>query len=145
MHRSISLAVILILSSPCISRADDSRDGKLINGTWSAAAAELGGERLPFEVRKSIKLDISDGKYTVMVGTEPDKGIVKLDPSKEPKSMDIAGTKGPNKGKTILAIYQLDGDRLSVCYDLSGKGRPAEFKTKDGTQLSPVTYKREKR
>ena len=59
--------------------------------------------------------------------------------------MDITGTDGPNKGETILAIYERDGDALRVCYDLSGKSRPTEFKTKAGTQLFLVTYKREKR
>jgi len=37
-----------------------------------------------------------------------------------------------------------DGDTLRVCYDLSGKSRPTEFKTKEVTQLFLVTYKREK-
>src|SRR4051794_40819519 len=35
--------------------------------------------------------------------------------------MDITGTSGPNKGKTILAIYEQKGDTLRICYDLSGK------------------------
>jgi uncharacterized protein (TIGR03067 family) len=58
--------------------------------------------------------------------------------------MDIEGTKGPNKGKTILAIYELKDDTLRICYDLSGKKHPKEFKTKEGTQLFLVEYKREK-
>ena len=35
--------------------------------------------------------------------------------------MDITGTNGPNKGKTFLVIYELKGDELRVCYDLSGE------------------------
>ena len=58
--------------------------------------------------------------------------------------MDITGTEGPNKGKTFLAVYELDGDTLRICYDLSGKSRPTEFKTTEGTQLFLVSYKREK-
>jgi uncharacterized protein (TIGR03067 family) len=58
--------------------------------------------------------------------------------------MDIVGTKGPNKGKTILAVYEIKDDTLRVCYDLSGKARPKEFKTKADTQLFLVEYKREK-
>jgi uncharacterized protein (TIGR03067 family) len=58
--------------------------------------------------------------------------------------MTITGTDGPNKGKTFLAIYERDGDTLKVCYDLSGKAHPTEFKTAQGTQLFLVTYKREK-
>ena len=59
-------------------------------------------------------------------------------------TLDITGVKGPNQGKTFLAIYELKGDTLKVCYDLSGKERPTEFKTKPDTQLYLVTYRREK-
>lgn len=62
----------------------------------------------------------------------------------EPKALDIAGTEGPNKGRTILAIYEQGGDTLPVCYDLSGKGRPAGFRTKEGTRLLLVGYKLQK-
>jgi len=33
---------------------------------------------------------------------------------------------------------------LRICYDLSGKSHPEEFKTKEGTQLYLVTYKLQK-
>lgn len=59
--------------------------------------------------------------------------------------MDVTGTDGPNKGKTIPAIYELDGDTLRICYDLSGKECPKEFKTEKNTKLYLVTYKKDKR
>lgn len=123
---------------------DDSDDASSTDGTWLASAAELGGEKFPDEVRKSISLVIDDGKYTVMVGKNPDRGTVKLDPSKKPMEIDITGTEGPNKGKTFLAIYEKTGDTLRVCYDLSGKARPAEFKSEKGTLQFLVTYERRK-
>ena len=59
-------------------------------------------------------------------------------------TMDIISTEGPNKGKTFLAIYELDGDTLKVCYDLTGKSRPTEFKTQKGVLHFLVTYQRAK-
>jgi uncharacterized protein (TIGR03067 family) len=120
------------------------RDSDTIDGTWLPEKAELAGKPLPDEVRKSIKLVVKDGKYTVTVGKGIDKGTVKLDPKAKPKALDITGTEGPNKGKTILAIYERDGDTLRVCYDLGGKSRPTEFKSREGTKLYLVTYKRDK-
>ncbi len=116
-----------------------------IQGTWLPSTAELAGQEFPDEVRKTIKLTVRDGKYTVTVGKQIDQGTTKLNSSADPKQIDITGVDGPNKGKTILAIYELDGDTLRICYDLSGKNRPAEFKSKPDTQLFLVTYKREKR
>ncbi len=49
---------------------------------------------------------------------------------------------GPNKGKTFLAIYKLDGDKLVICYDLTGKARPKEFKTEPKSMLFLVTYRK---
>jgi uncharacterized protein (TIGR03067 family) len=74
-----------------------------------------------------------------------EEGTFKLDPSTTPKSFDLTGTNGPNKGKQLLAIYELDGDNLKVCYDLTGKTRPKEFKTTEGSQLYLATFKREKK
>jgi uncharacterized protein (TIGR03067 family) len=56
----------------------------------------------------------------------------------------VIGTEGPNQGKTFPAIYELNGDTLRICYDLSGAKRPAEFKTIAGTKLYLVTYSRSK-
>ena len=87
---------------------------------------------------------LKDDNYLVTVGKDPDEGKCKIDPTKTPKTIDVTGVKGPNQGKTFLAIYELKGDDLRVCYDLSGKQRPTEFKSAEGTQLFLVTYKRQK-
>jgi uncharacterized protein (TIGR03067 family) len=135
----VALALVLPLSLATAGGAGKDRDA--LQGTWLPEAAELGGKPFPDEVRKTIKLVVKDDKYTVTVGQIMDQGTVKLNPAAKPKEMDITGTDGPNKGRTILAIYERDGDTLRVCYDLGGKNRPTEFKTKEGTQLFLVTYK----
>jgi uncharacterized protein (TIGR03067 family) len=143
LRHFVAFAVVLTCSS--VAWSDDAKDeAKKMEGTWLPSSAELAGEKFPDEVRKTIKLVLADDKYTVTVGKNPDKGTVKLDPSKKPKEMDITGTEGPNKGKTFLAIYELKDDTLRVCYDLSGKSRPTEFKTTAGTRLYLVEYKLKK-
>ena len=138
----VVLTFVLSFSSAAM-RGDD-KDSDSLQGTWLPSTAELGGKMFPDEVRKTIKLVVKEDKYTVTVGKQVDQGTVKLNPKAKPKELDLTGTDGPNKGKTFLAIYERDGDTLRVCYDLSGKNRPTEFKTKEGTQLFLVTYKREK-
>jgi uncharacterized protein (TIGR03067 family) len=136
---------MLVLSCTPLAWCDDAKeDSKLIEGTWLPISAELAGAKLPEESLKVMKLTLKDEKYTLKNGDETDQGTWKLDVSKKPKTMDIKGTEGPNKGTTILTIYQLSDDSLKVCYDLGGKNRPTEFKTKPATQLFLVTYKRQK-
>src|SRR6516164_11561940 len=144
MLLKLFVAFTLPLSFALAARSGDALKGDAIEGTWLPETAELAGKMFPDEVRKTIKLVVKGNKYTVTVGEKVDKGTIKLNPAAKPKALDITGTEGPNKGKTILAIYERNVDTLRVCYDLSGKNRPKEFKTKEGTQLFLVTYKREK-
>jgi uncharacterized protein (TIGR03067 family) len=122
--------------------AADMPDAKAIQGDWKPVKAELAGQPMPDEVLKTIALNIGEGTYEVHVGNSPDKGTVTVDSSTTPKSMTITGTEGPNKGKTFPCIYEIKGDTLRICYDLSGAKRPAEFKTIAGTKLYLVTYTR---
>jgi uncharacterized protein (TIGR03067 family) len=115
-----------------------------IDGVWSPIEAEMAGRKIPDELLKAMKLTMADGKYTVTVGKTVDKGSYKLDPAATPKTVDITSVEGPNKGKTLLAIYEQTGDSLRVCYDLDGKKRPTEFKTAMDTKQFLVTYKRAK-
>jgi len=144
MTLKLCSASALALSLSIAVAGGDAKDDDGIQGTWLPTVAELAGKEFPEEIRKTIKLVLKGDTYTVTVGKVIDKGTVKRNPSAKPKELDITGTEGPNKDKTFLAIYELEGDTLRVCYDLSGKGRPAEFKTTTGTQLYLVTYKREK-
>jgi uncharacterized protein (TIGR03067 family) len=89
-------------------------------------------------------LTLKKGEYEVLAES-PDRGTVTDDTSADPRTMDIKGVEGPNKGKTFLAIYELKDGTLKICYDLSGESRPTEFKTKPDTKLFLVTneWKRE--
>ena len=143
MPLKLFVACVLVVSCSSAAWGGDAKDDTL-EGAWLPSVAELAGKPFPDEVRKTIRLEIKGDQYTVTVGTVPDRGTCKRNPSAKPKALDITGTEGPNKGKTILAIYERNGDTLRVCYDLSGKSRPGEFKTAAGTPLFLVEYKRQK-
>jgi len=127
-----------------IPKPDSARSqaGSTHEGVWAAVAGELGGKKFPDEILKSFELTLTQDTYYLRSGEAPDRGMLKVDSSKQPMAMDITGTEGPNKGRTILAIYKLEGERLTICYDLSGASRPSEFTTRTGTQLFLVIYAR---
>lgn len=119
--------------------------GDDVQGVWKPLSAELGGAKFPEALISKWRLELRDGKYTLTGAESPDSGTYKVDDSAKPKAMDVIGGEGPNKGKPFPCIYELTGDTLRVCYELSGTERPKEFKTEKGTKLYMVTYKREKR
>lgn len=145
-----SLAPVLLGLSAALSGAppgekDSAReDLRRLQGTWVPLKAELGGTAFPTKALEGLRLVIKDNTYRVTAGKETDEGVLELMPGKAPKGMDVKGTKGPNKGKSFPAIYEVKGDTLRVCYDLDGKLRPKEFKTDKGKKHFLVTYERKK-
>jgi uncharacterized protein (TIGR03067 family) len=118
-------------------------DWKKIEGTWIPVTAELNGQKMSEAFLKDTKLVLTGGHYTNQ-NDHGDYKLISAEKPEAPKAMDVIGTDGPNKGKTFLAIYELSGDTLRICYDLAGKTRPSEFATKAGTRQFLVSYKREK-
>ena len=133
---------LTIAASLTAFAADPPDDAKAVQGNWTPVKAELGGQPMADAVLKSISLKLENGKYDVSVGGNPDKGTYTLDSTSKAKSMTVTGTDGVNRGKTFPAIYELKGDTLRICYDLSGAKRPTEFKSTAGTKLYLVTYNR---
>jgi uncharacterized protein (TIGR03067 family) len=130
---------VLLASGAIAAAARGADDAKGLQGTWTAVKTELAGE----PVNWSVTLTIEDDQYTVLANGKPDKGTCRIGAASRPGKMTIIGGEGgPNAGKTFLAIYELDGDTLRICYDLSGKKRPETFATQKGTPLYLVTYKR---
>ena len=149
MKNILCICVVLLASLTALAtdKSDDPKapgDQQALQGLWIPAKAELAGKPMPDAVLKTISLKLTKNEYEVLVAGKPDKGTWTIDPAAKPKGMKITGVKGPNAGKTFPAIYELGAGTLRVCYDLSGKKRPTEFKTAAGTKLYLVTYKRKK-
>lgn len=146
MEKLAFVAIVAVLSfQPIAQSADPKADAKAVEGTWLPTSLELGGAKMQGDQFKGLQLILADGKYTLKTPQGDDKGTYTIDATKSPKHLDIKGTEGPNKGKSFLCIYELGGDTLRVCYDLSGTTRPSEFKTKPMTQLFLAEYKRAKK
>ena len=143
MMKYILCLCFAVVISPAVFAADQ-LDAKAIEGSWTPIMAELAGQPMPDAVLKTISLKLADGKYEAMSGGHPDYGTYSLDAASLPKGMTVTGTNGPNNGKTFPCIYELKGDTLRICYDLSGAKQPSEFKTVAGTKLYLVTYGRSK-
>jgi uncharacterized protein (TIGR03067 family) len=143
-------AAVLVPMVTLAAAADDKKaeaDLKAMVGKWKMETAKFDGKEVT-NTFKGLKFEIREGgKYAVDFGDEKDEGTFTVDPSKAPKEIDIKSTGGPNKGKTIKAIYKLDSDTLTVCYefDATAAQRPTEFESKDKTTHLLITYKREKK
>jgi uncharacterized protein (TIGR03067 family) len=135
--------VVLALLLPAIAFAQ-ANDAKQLAGTWLPKEVSIGDAKLDGATLANTQLVIEADRYTVTSGESVDKGTLKFDAKATPKTMDIVGTEGPNKDKSILAIYELDGDKLTVCYSLEPGVRPAEFKSAGDSKRVLAKYERKK-
>jgi uncharacterized protein (TIGR03067 family) len=125
--------------------SDEARkDLEKLQGTWLRVSGETDGKAVPEATLKEQKLTIKGDKYTLVTGKETREGTIKLDPAKSPRAIDLMPTEGPNKGKTLQGIYELDGDTFKYCLALPGKDRPTKFTSEAGSGHLLFTNKREK-
>jgi len=136
--------VLLYLAAGLLVAADAPKDLKKVEGTWVLVSGEDDGKKLSGESLKNARLTFEGDKHTVKVGDTTFTGTHKLDSTKKPKTIDISDTDGPFKGKTVLGIYELDGNEFRLCYAPPGKDRPKDFSAKAGTGNRFHVWKREK-
>ena len=115
----------------CLVLAAPADAPKELQGDWVLDSGEVGGK--PFPKLKGLKYTIAGTKYTATLGERTETGAFTCDSAKTPRQMDTTPADGPYKGITMLAIYEVTGDTLKVCYDQSGKTRPARFATSTET------------
>ena len=131
------LAVGLLLGA-------DAKNEKL-EGTWKAVAAVQNGQEQNDAGEHT--LTFTGDTFTVARDGEARiKGTFKTDATKKPKTIDWIVKEGRNAGKTIVGIYELDGDTLKWCGAEPGSTeRPTELSSGEGSKRLFVTLKREKK
>jgi len=122
--------------------ADDSKDKEKLQGTWKAVSVTDNGRTESGDAVKTLKLQIKKDAYTYVIGDKNFSARFTIDPSKKPKQMDVTFEEGPQKGKTMRAIYSLDGDKLKIC---GGDERPTEFSAKAKSKAVLFEFERDQK
>lgn len=113
-------------------------------GNWHFVSMEADGKPLPEAFFKEDQMVLDGPKFTVTGGGTTYKGTFKVDVTKSPKQIDITFTAGPEAGKTLYGIYELEGDTYKVCLGMPGKDRPKAFMTKPDSGCVLEVLKRER-
>ncbi len=124
--RRFGLALVLVLLAGSGLRDDDAAevagDLKAMQGAWVNTPDSDNESRWVID-GDLMKSTVNDVRYVAKIT---------LDPQAKPHpTIDIAVTDGPENsmGKTSQGIYNIKGDRLTLCVALPGRDlRPVEFK-----------------
>jgi uncharacterized protein (TIGR03067 family) len=157
MFASLLLAATVISGQPAVgsekagvkpidARQQARDDLDKLQGTWVRVEMEVEGKAFPLNPNVEWTASYKGDLLTLARGGKPyqTNSIVTLDPAQRPNAMNTWNTEGDTKDQTWPGIYELDGDRLKVCFAKPGQQRPTEFTTKKGTGSLYVEYKRKK-
>jgi uncharacterized protein (TIGR03067 family) len=116
-------------------------------GVWTLARYEAEGR----EVRgkdDNWTLTVRGSAWVQKDGTEDDVRVfggvfANPDPARKPPTVDVVNTDGPFKDVTNRAVYQIDGDRLTLCWG-DDKTRPTDFSTRPGDRRGKMVWQRKK-
>jgi uncharacterized protein (TIGR03067 family) len=151
---STALLLAVLIPAAALGGQDIEKDLDKLQGTWVLMAMEKNGNAAPEFVLGKLTVTFKgdtmamDGPLLTVKGKEAVKPefTIKLDPSKKPKAIDATPLNGKFEGKTVLGIYQLEGDELKMCLPKQGdKERPSDFKSPEGSDLAFMTFKRSKK
>ena len=120
----------------------------LLAGAWVYERQVVEGNEIPVAEMGKSNIVISGNTLTRDVYRSdgqritPMRSAIWIDPTASPKQMDddMAMPFGQSRR---TGIYQLDGDRLTLCYDNTGGPRPTKFESPSGSALVLTVLRRQ--
>lgn len=143
-------ARLLFVVSMQIAADQPSDDGikkemKKLDGTWVVQSVVRDPREKGEGEGKDLRIIVSGFKVVVKAAGEDKtlgKAVIKIDPTKKPKTIDITGE---GEMETVRGIYELERETLRVCWGPSEKmERPTQFTSKPGSGQCLVVLKRGK-
>jgi uncharacterized protein (TIGR03067 family) len=130
------------------AQADDEavkKEVARLKGKWSVVEVfGPDGQKAPEEYVKDSKMTITEDKmkFTTKEGKQPEASY-KVNPARRPKEIDLVVVDGPEKGKTIKAIYSLEGNTLKIAHAGPDAERPRDLPP-NAKQVGLIVLKKDK-
>lgn len=125
--------------------AADKDDKDKIQGAWHVVSGEDDGKNLARKDVKGTEVVITADKITVMENGKKRVMTYKLDPDKKPRHIDLTTVEGSDEGKMAPGIYDLDANRLRICFAEPGGERPKDFDPKKGSKEMRFVMRRDRK
>ena len=118
-----------------------------LQGTWRAVSIKQDGQNLALErAIANLEVEIKGDERTVRAGdTIQSRAVFRMEPTASPKTVDVTITDGTLAGKTLLGIYELDGDKYRICLAQVGEPRPQALGSKPGSGHTLTVFSRSPR
>lgn len=126
MSRCAACLILLVIATTA------SAQDKALEGKWTVISKETDG-KLEDRYKGAIREHKGDQILMTLKDGSTLEATMKVDAGK--KTIDIFPRTGFFKDKTLLAIYEIKGDTLRICFAEPDKDRPKTFAGKSGATL----------
>lgn len=146
--RAFLFVAMLLLMGNTANSADPN---VVLAGFWKPMSVNYEGEeQINAETGKGLTLVIKDGEYRVYYLSDPEKDLhyrlftadLKLNPAD--KSFELHIKDGKMKGARRHGIYEVDGNKMKLCYGSMDSPRPKEFNAPKGSEFFSEVWVKEK-
>jgi uncharacterized protein (TIGR03067 family) len=139
---------LLLMFTVLLLAADDDatkRDREKMQGDWAAVSLVANGAKSSDDEAQSLFRTVKGNGYTMYLFNKAlARYTFTLDATTKPKTIDVTPVGTPN-AKPLLGIYELDGDRWTICFASPGKDRPKDFTSTEGSGQVLSVWEREKK
>ena len=140
----LGIMALSFLASAGDAKADPAeKDLEKLAGKWVMSSLEIDGKAVAEDKFKGTTLEIKGDKYTVKTKDETHEVTLKLDPSKNPKEIDMIFPNGNELPKVRRGISEVGEDTFKICRGQADDAeRPKEFGTWPNTGVFMVVWKK---
>jgi uncharacterized protein (TIGR03067 family) len=137
------LGLVVVVAAP--GPKADKPPAPDLYGEWEFVSTEEEGKVFPAEDPRTRFRFNRDGTYEVFRGGNAvaERRGFRFDPKADPPTLDYNAPPSP-ASPTLLCVYRLSGDELTVCRAGPDQPRPAKFQAPAGSGLLVVKFRRVK-
>jgi uncharacterized protein (TIGR03067 family) len=120
-------------------------DIDLLQGSWSISSLTMDGLEVSADVFASGNIVVKGNRFTsIGMGAEYE-GTLELDPSTNPRQLNMRFDIGPEQCNVNLCIYEIVGDVWRLCVATRGPVRPSTFVSTSGSGFAVEVLRRVER
>jgi uncharacterized protein (TIGR03067 family) len=143
----VLIGAALFLVAADAPRGDTKKEVDQLQGTWKAVTIEQNGKAVTGQVSKDFRLIVTGDKAALKSRVNDQftdaTYQLKVDPTTEPKSLDLVPVSETAPERTVRGVYQLDKDVLKLRLSKPGAKRPPGFTLPADTDTTLFVLQRE--
>jgi uncharacterized protein (TIGR03067 family) len=133
----VTVGLIIAADTP---QETTQKEKQKLQGAWAMISREVSGKKTDKEKLEGGRWTFDGDKIKITYQGKDEQASYVLDPSKDPKTIDLNSSETKRKA---FGIYKFDGDILTVAYSLDE--RPKDWVTKKGDKGIVLVLKRAKK